>query len=79
MKDYRIDTILEGLFWLALATAFWGAFEFSCQAAIHPIWSGTWGYPYPHHYILGFAGIILERFIRFMINRREKHELDNRH
>jgi len=44
------------IFAFGWCTAFWGAFEQAVQNPnAHPIWSGTWGAPIPHHYIIGFA------------------------
>ena len=57
----KINWILVAhiLFWMGYMTAFWGAFEMAYQSPNHPIWSGTFGYPVPHHYIIGFIGIIV--------------------
>lgn len=50
---------LHAFFWIGYATAFWGAFELAYQSGSHPIWSGTWGYPVPHHYIMGFTLVLI--------------------
>jgi len=52
-------------FWVFYLTAFWGAFEQACDAGVHPIFSTTWDFPIPlpHHYIVGFAGIMICYFI----------------
>jgi len=42
------------LFNLGYMTFFWGAYEQAFQNG-QPIWSGTWGYPVPHHYLIGAA------------------------
>ena len=58
-------------------TFFWGAFELAYQSPSHPIWSGTFGPPIPHHYIVGailaYCGYILITFnkdIRTEIKRK---------
>ena len=52
-------TIFNIGFW----TFFWGAFELVYQSPSDPIWSGTFGFPIPHHYIIGailaYVGYIL--------------------
>lgn len=51
----RINWKLIGhiLFNLGFATFFWGAFELAYQSPSDPIWSGTFGPPILHHYIIG--------------------------
>jgi len=51
------------LFLTGYITAFWGAFEFAYQSSSHPIFSGTWGFPIPHHYVIGFILIALSYFL----------------
>ena len=58
----NINLLCHVIFWASYFTAFWGAFEQACKAGAHPIWSGTWGYPIPHHYVIGFAGIMITYF-----------------
>ena len=41
------------LFNIGFWTFFWGAFELAYQSPSDPIWSGTFGFPIPHHYIIG--------------------------
>jgi len=40
------------LFNIGFFTFFWGAFEFAYKVGT-PIWSGTFGFPILHHYIIG--------------------------
>jgi len=47
---------------MSFGTALWGTFEQAYNAGASPIWSGTFGYPVPHHYILGFIGIMIAYF-----------------
>ena len=47
------------LFMIGYLTAFWGAFEMAYQSGNHPIWSGTWGFPVPHHYVIGFLIVLV--------------------
>lgn len=47
------------VFLLGFATAFWGSFEMAYQSGNHPIWSGTWGFPIVHHYVVGFIMILV--------------------
>ena len=46
-------------FWAAMLTAFWGSFEQAVQAGNDPIWSGTLGFPFLHHYIIGYIILII--------------------
>ena len=54
------------LFNIGFWTFFWGAFEQAYQSPGHPIWSGTFGFPIMHHYIVGailvYIGYILITF-----------------
>lgn len=54
------------VFGASFMSAFWGAFELALQSPSHPVWSGTWGYPVPHHYIVGFVGMAIS-FIMLVI------------
>jgi hypothetical protein len=51
------------LFNVGFWTFFWGAFELAYQSGSSPIWSGTFGPPIPHHYIVGaivaYAGYVV--------------------
>lgn len=61
----NVGVALEGLYWVFFGMAFWGAFELAVQAPCDPVWSGTWGYPVPHHYIVGFCGLALIRVLKW--------------
>jgi len=50
------------LFNLGYMTFFWGAYEQAYQNG-QPIWSGTWGPPTPHHYLVGAALIYIAYLI----------------
>lgn len=54
--------IKNGLFFISFGTALWGSFEQAYNAGASPVWSGTWGFPVPHHYIIGFAGMLIAYF-----------------
>lgn len=60
------------LFNLGFWTLFWQSFEFAYKLGI-PIWSGTFGPPIPHHYLIGaflsYLGYILITFNREKIER----------
>jgi len=65
LKLIRHRIYRHTLFWIGYVTAFWGAYEIAYDAARagiieHPIWSGTWGFPIPHHWVFGFglAGVM---------------------
>ena len=57
-------------------TFFWGAFELAYQSPSHPIWSGTFGFPIPHHYIVGaalaYGGYILITFNKDIRTRMKR-------
>lgn len=62
---YYLHASLRRALWTAFiisyATAWWGAYEFAYTLwerglISSPVWSGTLGFPVPHHYILGFIG-----------------------
>jgi hypothetical protein len=61
MRDWEFVGII--IFLLGFGTAFWGAFEMAYQSNNHPIWSGTWGYPIPHHYVIGFVMILIGTYL----------------
>ena len=55
----RGEAMLWGLYLFFYCLAFWGAYEFAYQCpGVHPVWSGTFGYPVPHHYLLGFIKML---------------------
>lgn len=56
-------------FWVGYCTALWGAFEMAYQSPSDPIWSGTFGFPFPHHYIIGFVVLA----ILFILVTREDY------
>jgi hypothetical protein len=63
----------------SLSTSFWGSFEFATtlteQGIIQsPIWSGTLGYPVPHHYIIGFIGAAASIIVMELKSRRDRRE-----
>jgi len=68
------------IFTISIVTAFWGSFEFAYTLWEHglissPIWSGTIGYPVPHHYILGFIGAgISITAIEWRSRRERRHK-----
>ena len=71
-----INPILYALFWIGYGAAFWGAFEFAFKLAERGIiesavWSGTFGFPFFHHYIYGFIMVgvawVLIPLIQFLI------------
>jgi hypothetical protein len=44
----------HAIFNIGFWTFFWGAFEIAfTHPSVDPIWSGTFGFPIPHHYIVG--------------------------
>ena len=56
------------IFWIGLLTAFWQWFEYGfklMEAGIiqSAIWSGTLGYPIPHHGMVGFILVFASYFI----------------
>ena len=91
MKTKRaINTFLHGLFNVGFATFFWGAFEQAIGNALFnslwvnsvdemssPVWSNTFGYPIPHHYIIG-AAIAYSAYALILLSgyltTRQKHE-----
>ena len=56
---------LSALFVFGYSTALWGAYEIAYDAGT-PLWSGTFGPPWLHHYLVGFilAGV---SFIGIMV------------
>ncbi len=73
------------LFNIGFWTFFWGAFELAYQSPSHPIWSGTFGPPIMHHYIVGailvYIGYILITFdkeiramVKDMVRRKVRRE-----
>jgi len=59
-------------FGLSYGTALWGAFELAVQSGSHPVWSGTWGYPVPHHYLFGFGGVLVCFIVLCIVFVKEK-------
>ncbi len=60
LKYLRRVVLLNTVFWIGFMTALWGSFEWACElteAGIidNPVWSGTFGFPVPHHYLIGFG------------------------
>lgn len=74
LKTWVGHTIFNIGFW----TFFWGAFEIAyTHPSVDPIWSGTFGFPIPHHYIvgmlltyLGYFWITLNKDVRDLILSR---------
>ena len=61
LRTWVGHTIFNIGFW----TFFWGAFEIAfTHPNVDPIWSGTFGFPIPHHYIVG---MLLTYFGYFLI------------
>lgn len=55
----------HAIFNIGFWTFFWGAFEIAfTHPSVDPIWSGTFGFPIPHHYIVG---MLLTYFGYFLI------------
>lgn len=69
LRTWLGHTIFNIGFW----TFFWGAFELKSQSPSDPIWSGTFGFPIPYHYIIGvilaYVGYIMMTFSKSL---REK-------
>jgi len=60
LKTWVGHTIFNIGFW----TFFWGAFEIAfTHPSVDPIWSGTFGFPIPHHYIVGMLLTYLGYFL----------------
>ena len=62
-------------------TSWWGAFEFATTLAERgiiqsPVWSGTFGYPTPHHYIIGFLAAGASIIILELKRRRDREAKD---
>ena len=67
--------ILHILFNLGFVTFFWGAYEQAFQNG-QPIWSGTFGHPIPHHYLIG-ATLTYMAYLILTLKKREKIETPN--
>ncbi len=78
------------LFNIGFWTFFWGAFELAYQSPSHPIWSGTFGPPIMHHYIVGailvYIGYILITFdkeiramVKDMFRRKVRRKRESAH
>lgn len=82
----RTRLLLWTVFVAGYFTALWGSFEWACtltEAGLieSPIWSGTFGYPIPHHYLIGFiaAGAsIIALELKRKHERRGREEEPNR-
>ena len=64
MMRLRVKLVGHILFWIGLMTLFWQCFEFAykCSEAEiieSPVWSGTFGPLVPHHYVIGFVGVVV--------------------
>jgi hypothetical protein len=55
----NVKLVKHVAWWVGYLTAFWGAFEMAYQSGNHPVWSGTWGAPVPHHYVVGFIVVLV--------------------
>ncbi len=54
----RLCLLLVGVFYaVALAGSFEQANDAAGASGGSPIWSSVFGFPVPHHYLLGFAGL----------------------
>ena len=69
--NVRWGALLEGCYWFFFSMALWGAFEMAYDAPCHPIWGDTWGFPCPHHYIVGFIGLAVIRVLRWFSFERK--------
>jgi hypothetical protein len=78
LRTWLGHTLFNVGFW----TFFWGAFELAYQSPSDPIWSGTFGFPVPHHYIVGailaYTGYILITFTK-SVRERIKREVKKVH
>jgi len=59
--------LLHIVFIASYVTAFWQYFEWAFKLyqnghILSPIWSGTLGYPIPHHGYVGFLGALMAYF-----------------
>jgi hypothetical protein len=60
LKTWIGHTMFNIGFW----TFFWGAYEIAfTHPSVDPIWSGTFGFPIPHHYIVGMLLTYLGYFV----------------
>jgi hypothetical protein len=84
----RERPILWTAFLFGGCAAFWGSFEaFTTLTELgviaSPVWSGTFGYPYPHHYIWGTAlagaSIAALEFGRWKSDRAKKGRIEEPH
>ena len=78
-KNDRKSLAGHTLFNIGFWTFSWRAFELAYQYPSDPIWSGTFGFPIPHHFIidaiLAYVGYILTTFtktVRERIKRKIK-------
>jgi len=61
MKLKRLS--IHFVHWAGFFLALLGAFEMAYDAPSHPIWSGTFGFPIPHHYLIGFGLDLIGYFL----------------
>lgn len=79
---FNLGKFKHALFWMSFGTALWGTFEQAYNAGASPVWSGTWGFPVPHHYVLGFIGMTIAYFtltkdewIQFSVKMKRKFKV----
>ena len=82
LKRY-INPFIHALFWIGFGSAFWGAYEIAFDAyeaglIESPIWSGTFGFPFFHHYIYGFILVGVAWIIYHLIEKfiNEENNID---
>jgi len=70
----KAETLLWGFYIFFYCLALWGAYEFAYQCpGVHPFWSGTFGYPVLHHYLVGFIGMVpCVYYLTFVYREREE-------
>ena len=49
--------------WFGFTLALAGSFEQALQASENPIWSSVMGFPFLHHYLLGFVVLAVSLII----------------
>ena len=58
MTKNKKNVSFHSLFWIVYMFALLGSFEQAYQNG-QPIWSGLIGFPFLHHYLMGFIGIAI--------------------
>ncbi|MBT0160769.1 hypothetical protein G4O51_12385 [Candidatus Bathyarchaeota archaeon A05DMB-2] len=53
-QQSRLRRLARAGVWLGFAVALAGSFEQALDASASPVWSSVFGFPVPHHYLLGF-------------------------